>query len=216
VFNLALLRKRYMKKLSLRLMAVVGTLAIIAFVPGATKADDKAVVPCPNPLPAVSITRGGTQAATPSTTDFPSTPAGNLPSAYGQTGHNRAFYDTIVFRKPSTRECCQLGQIPGTPYYGKLTVTYKSLQAGSGPNASDSGNDAGGLVYHGAGVSGQTGAIYAPTFVFAVGHIVTRTYFLNAAEAASGQVSFSVEDDTAVVSAALAVPGGCCVLQTRT
>jgi hypothetical protein len=204
-----------MKKLSRRLVAVVGTLAIIAFAPGPTKADDK-TVPCPNPMPAVSITRGGTQAATPSTVDFPNTNAAMLPSVYGQTGHNRAFYDTIAFRKPSTTQCCQLGQIPGTPYYGKLVVTIKALQAGSGATASDAGNDAGGLIYHGVGVAGQTGAIYAPTFVFAVGHTVTKTYYLNAAEVASGQVSFSIEDDSAVVSAVLDVPGGCCLIPTPT
>ena len=203
-----------MQKLSRRLVAVVGTLAIIAFAPIQSKADDRTVVPCPNPMPAVSITRGGTQAATPSTTDFSNTAAAHLPSAYGQTAYNKPFYDTIVFRKPSTTQCCQLGQLPGTTYYGKLVVTYKALQTGSGPTASDSGNDAGGLVYHGVGVAGQTGAIYTPTFVFAAGHTVTKTYYLNAAEVASGQVSFSVEDDTAVVSATLSVPGGCCLIPT--
>ena len=199
-----------MKKLSRAVIAMIGAVSIMALAPGATIAQDEKVL-CPNPLPPVTMTRGGTVAATPDIADFPS---GSLTGMmYNQTSDNKIFRDTIVFRKPSTKLCCQLGTLPRSGFYGKLTVRYKALDGGP-KGSSTSYNDSGGLVYQGHGVPGQSGWIYPQGSFVTTGQIAVHTYYLSAAIVQSGRVSFAVQDDTAVVSATLEVPGGCCLQPT--
>ena len=125
----------------------------------------------------------------------------------------KPFRDTFVFRKPSTKLCCQFNTLPRTGFYGKLTVTYKALDEGP-KGSSTSYNDSGGLVHLGSSVPGQSGWIY-PQGPYVLFHqIATHVYYLTAAIVQSGKVSFSVQDDSAVVSAKLEVPGGCCLEPT--
>ncbi|HVA27836.1 MAG TPA: hypothetical protein VNF68_06630 [Candidatus Baltobacteraceae bacterium] len=200
-----------MKHFSRATVALFAAFFTMALAPGATLAQNDRVL-CPNPLAPVSITRGGTTAATPMASEFsPGTPLSGM--TYNQTSDNQSFRDTIVFRKPSTKLCCRLDALPRTGYYGKLTVTYKALD--EGPTGSHTSyNDSGGLVYLGASVPGQSGWIYPQGSFVANNQIAVRTYFLSAAIVQSGRVSFAVQDDTAVVSAKLEVPGGCCLQPT--
>jgi hypothetical protein len=153
-------------------------------------------VPCPNPV-VVTITRGGTTAATPSAVDFPSVPLTGY--AYNQTAVNHFFRDTIAFKKPESK-CCQFNP-------GKLTVTYKALMGGPAKSAT-SANDTAGLVFHGASVPG--GGYIFGNLGTGTGQTVTIPYTVPASIVASGQVSFSAQDDSAVVSATLEI-SGCCL-----
>lgn len=211
-----------MKKSSRNIIAVLGALSILALSPGATMAERERIV-CPSPIPSVTLTRpgaaGGTS-ATPDGADFkPGTQLKGM--KYNQTANNLVFRDTVRFRKPSAKMlCCQFSQVaykptrtsPG-PFYGTLTVTYRALQNGASARSNDAGSDSGGLLYRDSLVPGQSGLIYS-RFPFSAGYIQTRTYYLTANIIASGQVSFTVQNHSAVVSATLYVPGGCCVEPT--
>jgi|GEM_PF-2241366 len=200
-----------MKKLSHKIVAILGALSIMALAPGPTMAQSDRVL-CPNPLAPVTMTRGGATLATPDAADFaPGTPLGGM--AYNQTPKNKPFRDTFVFRKPSTKLCCQFDTLPRTAYYGKLTVTYKALENGN-KGSLTSYNDSGGLVHLGSSVPGQSGWIYPQGSYVSFHQIATHVYYLTAAIVQSGKVSFSVQDDSAVVSAKLEVPGGCCLEPT--
>ena len=199
-----------MKKLSRTIVAMIGAVSIMALGAGPTIAQEGRVL-CPNPLAPVTMTRGGATAATPDVTDFPS---GSLTGMmYNQTSYDQDFRDTIRFRKPSTKLCCQFNTLPRTGFYGKLTVKYKALDGGP-QGSSSSYNDGGGLVYLGHSVPGQSGFIYPQGASVATGQIAVHTYYLTAAIVQSGAVSFAVQDDSAVVSATLEVPGGCCLQPT--
>src|SRR5665213_152253 len=193
-------RKKFMKSFSRGIIAILGTLSIMALGSGTSAADpDSPVtrpVPCPNPV-VVSMTRGRTMAASPNVADFPSGLLTGM--AYGGTSINKTFRDPFVFKKPDSK-CCQFQA-------GKLTVTYKALQGGPA-NSSTSANDAGGLVYHGASVAGSSGPIYGGAVT--TGFTKTVTDVVPANIVARGRVSFSEEDDTDVVSATLEV-SGCCL-----
>jgi hypothetical protein len=199
-----------MKKVSRMIMAMIGAVSIMALSPGATIAQDGKVL-CPNPLPPVTMTRGGTTAATPDIADFPTGLLTGM--TYNQTSNNQIFRGTIHFRKPSTKLCCQFNTLPRSGFYGKLTVRYKALEGGP-KGSSTSYNDSGGLVYLGHSVPGQVGWIYPQGPSVTTGQIAVHTYYLSAAIVQSGEVSFAVQDDTAVVSATLEVPGGCCLQPT--
>jgi hypothetical protein len=199
-----------LNKLSHKVVAVLGALSIMALAPGTSLAQDGKVVPCPHPLAPVSITRTGTMASTPDRTGFP---IGPLTGRYNQTVDNQMFRETIRFRDPSTKECCQLDKLPRNGYYGTLTVRYKALDEGP-KGSSSSYNDTGGLVYQGHSVAGQSGYIYPQGASVSAGQIAVHTYFLTAAMVQSGEVSFAVQDDSAVVDAKLVVPGGCCLQPT--
>ncbi len=200
-----------MKRLPRATIAILAAVFAMVLAPGATLAQNDRI-PCPNPLAPVSMTRGGATAATPMASEFlPGTPLTGM--RYNQPSYNQPFRDTIVFRKPSTKLCCRLDALPRTGYYGKLTVTYKALDEGP-KGSSSSYNDSGGLVYLGSSVPGQSGWIYPQGSSVSNHQIAVRTYFLSAAIVQSGRVSFAVQDDTAVVSAKLEVPGGCCLQPT--
>ena len=149
-------------------------------------------------------------ATTPDVADFPND---HLTSTtYNGTHINQNFGDTIHFKKPNSR-CCQFNA-------GSLTVTYRALQGGC-IHSSTSANDAGGLIYHGAGVPGSSGFI--PWYWHSIagckqgvstGDTVTVVYAVPASIVATGRVSFSEEDDSAIVSATLRV-SGCCVQPTQ-
>jgi len=202
-----------MKTLARATIAMFAALSVMVLAPDPTSAQGDRV-PCPSPLAPVSITRGGTTTATPSAADFaPGTQLTGM--TYNQTSNNRPFRDTIVFRKPSTKLCCQLNTLPRNGFYGTLTVTYKALDPGP-PGSSTSFNDSGGLVYLGASVPGQSGFIFPQSSSVANNQLSVHTYYLSAAIVQSGKVSFSVQDDSAVVSAKLEVPGGCCLQPTTT
>jgi len=193
-------------------MSLLSTLSFGSAPAGAQGADERgpatAGMPCPNPI-VVTLTRGGSTAATPNIADFPS---GALTGfAYNQTAANHNFRDTIAFKKPDSK-CCQFRP-------GKLTVVYKALQGGTVKPRSggDAGNDSGGLVHHGASVSGQSGYIWAllqfTGNTVHPGDTVPIVYTVSPSIIASGQVSFAVQDDTAVVSAKLEI-SGCCLEPT--
>lgn len=189
-----------MKKLSRSAIAVLGALSLMALGPLGT-------MPCPHPFTSVQA-RGGHMATTPSSQDFPKDKLTS--KTYNGTQINQNFGDTFSLKQ--TGKCCEYNA-------GTLTVTYRALQGGC-KGSSTSANDAGGLIYHGAGVAGSSGFIpwhwhnspgcaqYVST-----GDVVTVVYTVPANIVASGRVSFSEEDDTAVVSATLRVTG-CCVNPT--
>ena len=188
-----------MKKLSRKIVAVLGALSIMALAPGPTMAQSDRV-PCPNPLAPVTMTRGGTTTATPDGADFaPGTSLSGM--AYGQTADNQPFRDTFVFRKPSTKLCCQFDTLPRTGFYGKLTVRYKALDEGD-KGSSTSYNDSGGLVHLGSSVPGQSGWIYPQGSSVSFHQVATHVYYLSAAIVQSGKVSFSVQDDSANIGSA--------------
>jgi hypothetical protein len=117
---------------------------------------------------------------------------------YGQTVINKAFRDTFHFK--ITSKCCQWNS-------GTLTVTYKALQSGP-KGSSTSADDSRSVNYLGASVPGTGGYVYT-TFPVTAGTTVTTSYTIPADIVASGRVSFSLQDDSAVVSATLVVTGCC-------
>jgi hypothetical protein len=140
-------------------------------------------VPCPNPVHYV-ITRP---------TAAGSQQPASLIGTYNQPKPDHVFKDTFTFRPPHG-QCCQFSR-------GTLKVTYKALVSGD-PNSSTSWNDFGGLGPH--------THMWGPGPVTA-GQITTVPYTLTPAMLASGSVTLTVQDDTAVVSATLEITG-CCLI----
>ncbi len=118
---------------------------------------------------------------------------------------NKMFLNTFQWKRPAG--CCS--DITSAT----LTVQMKANQGGSSKTASDAGNDLIGISRNGVGVPGYAGPVYS-SFPFAAGQTVTKTFVLTGAELANlnmdNRLSFTVEDDTQVVSATLQL-SRCCL-----
>jgi hypothetical protein len=158
-------------------------------------------LPCNNPT-TLTINSPTSGPATFDPTDFLSSQIPALGSPiFHQTTANKQFAYTFKFKLPEG--CCEVSA-------GKMTVYYRAIQGGSSNNSSDSGNDAGGPIRHGYGLGG--GQLYSQFPVIA-GSTLVKTYTIPAGWMASGRVSLSAEDDTAVDHISLTAQM-CCVHDT--
>lgn len=117
---------------------------------------------------------------------------------------DKVFLGTFRWKPPA---CCQItGAV--------LTVVMRANSAGANATTSpDSGNDTLRVWGGGAAIAGLGGFIY-PSGPVALGQPATMTVVMNAAALAkmnaNNRISFSVQDDTSVVSASLRIDR-CCV-----
>jgi len=155
---------------------------------------------CPTPRH-IHLTKQASAAATPYVADFPSGPcsAGFEPN-FGGTTSDRCFRHT--FTLPAANDlCCQCVE-------GKrntLTITYRALQPG--PPGSNSTNDSINIYTGGPPVSFS---LYTPPTGGGPPWQRTKVIPLTCAMLARNRLSFLVQDDTSVISAALDVDL-CCV-----
>jgi hypothetical protein len=153
-------------------------------------------VACPFPF-TMHLSAGPSGPAAPILSQFP---AGIRPliggSVWSQTAADKQFGHTFRFN-PMTKECCAMTG-------GTLTLHLKALV--SGPSKSTSVNDGVNVFVGGVAIGGQT----PWTQSVVAGATTTITIPITANNLTSGFVSFYVQDDTAVISAALDLTG-CCV-----
>lgn len=134
--------------------------------------------------------------ATPYAADFPSA---TVPLAnWNATQPDRHFRHTFTWKSPT--DCCQAVR-------GTLTFKYKALQGGQSATSPNAGND--GVIIYKNG-SNLLGLPIYTTFPFPAGYTGTKTIQLTAAMLTNNNLSFQVQDDTAVISATLDVDI-CCI-----
>ena len=162
---------------------------------------------CPKPI---SFTLAANNPATFDPTHFSQAQVGALHmTTLGDASVNKNFLYTFKWKR--TGECCQITK-------AILTVNMKANQAGS-TTGSDAGNDGIAIMYQGNVVAPYNEAVYSNvTKPFNGGQPATKSWTLTGAALAnlnqSGTLSFSVQDDTQVVSATLQV-WGCCLGTTN-
>ncbi|HEX7191141.1 MAG TPA: hypothetical protein VF381_06155 [Thermoanaerobaculia bacterium] len=137
----------------------------------------------------------------PPTQDPADLPASIIPltagSVWNQTAINKSFADTFHFKLPG--ECCVWTK-------GTLTIEVKALQGGPA-GSSTSANDGVTVFSNKVMIPPQASPWSAGV---ATGATKTLTFNIPAPALAHGEVSFYVEDDTAVVWAHLHLEG-CCI-----
>ena len=155
---------------------------------------------CPRPT---VETLGLKAAPTPDSADFPTPlPTGQLAAGVNETAINHTFRHTF---KWNDHGCCQIMS-------ATLTIVTKSLQAATTLQVSDARNDTYGITHNGVTAGGQSGYLYSGPA--AAGTVKTTTIALNATSLANmnatGRLSFSVQDDSAVQKAVLRIER-CCI-----
>lgn len=159
--------------------------------------------PCPHPF-SQTLTGGPTGASSYVAADYPANLQGSITgSTWNQTQTDKHF--AYTFRLPNKGDCCIVTS-------ATLRVTIKALNSG-GVGASAANNDAVHLYSGGAHVAGSTQQPWVSTGVTA-GTTATVTIQVPASVLATGQVSFYVQDDSAVVGATLTIEG-CCLRKPK-
>jgi hypothetical protein len=153
-------------------------------------------VPCPHPY---SQTQNATNPANRDSTDFNGWNY-SWASGLGDPSHNVVFGYTFKLNIPSDRLCCEIT---------KAVLTLRLKCHGDIPE-----NDTWAIIHNGHGVVGAGGSIGWPRFC----DRQTKTVSYVASSAVLNmmnqghRLSFSVQDDTTVLSATLTT-SGCCVLK---
>lgn len=173
------------------ILTASSTMAQVPPAPGA--------MPCPNPTTqTISLTTPVVVNAEFSAAALAAPRAGiNDPIS------NKVFLHTFRWDPPA---CCQITS-------ATLTVVLRANQQGvSPPTSPDAGNDTIGVSSGGVGLPGMGGRIY--TSPVTTNQQVTKTFVMDAtglaAMNANNRLSFSLQDDTRVVSATLRIER-CCV-----
>ncbi len=151
-------------------------------------------VPCPHP--GKLVLHGHNPVTIIPSELQPSAAANTVGSVFNQTEINKQFAYTFSF-PVCPKECCLWTA-------GYLTVTFKALQGGP-KDSGTSANDLIGVIVNQVAVAEQKiwpGAV-------ATGEVKTRTIAISASALTHGHLSFTVEDDTAVVAAELTLEGCC-------
>jgi len=188
------LRKSQMKTYRVVSLVFIGLLAAGSIAAQQERIAESRPVLCPSPINVVL--KGTASAPAPDPVDLPASFA-VTGSQWNQTAINKHFGHTFRFASYG-KECCVITS-------GTLTVTVKALEGGP-RGSSTSANDSVNVISHGTTVSQQSPWLNGVS----TGATQTLTFSIPANVLATGQVSFYVQDDTAVVSADLRLEG-CCI-----
>jgi hypothetical protein len=187
-------------KITLLGMIALGGLLCTSSTMAQVPNDERSAMPCPNPTSqTLQMTAPGVV-----NSEFSATVLALPRAGLNDPATNKVFLGTFSWKPPA---CCQItGAV--------LTVVMRANQAGAtAPTSPDSGNDTLAVWGGGTPIVGLGGTIY-PNGQVTIGQQVTKTVVMNGAALAkmnaNNKISFSVQDDTGVVSASLRIDR-CCV-----